>query len=87
MKGELQPLLDKWNKVKGTGTPTVRTEDVAEILSRATGIPVSDLCEEERERLLKLEETLHRRVIGQDEAVKAVAEAVRRSRVGLKRSK
>ena len=84
LKTKLEPLVEKWNKAKGTGTPVVKTEDVAEVLSRATGIPVTDLCEEERDRLLKLEETLHQRVVGQDEAVKAVSEAVRRSRVGLK---
>ena len=84
LKTKLEPLVEKWNKAKGTGTPVVKTEDVAEVLSRATGIPVTELCEEERDRLLKLEETLHQRVVGQDEAVKAVSEAVRRSRVGLK---
>jgi len=84
LKTKLEPLVEKWNKVKGTGTPVVKTEDIAEVLSRATGIPVTELCEEEKDRLLKLEETLHQRVVGQDEAVKAVSEAVRRSRVGLK---
>jgi ATP-dependent Clp protease ATP-binding subunit ClpC len=61
----------------------VTAEDIAEIVSRATGIPVSQLTTEERERLLKLEEQLHERIVGQDEAVTAVAEAVRRSRAGL----
>jgi ATP-dependent Clp protease ATP-binding subunit ClpC len=63
--------------------PEVTAEDIAEIVSRATGIPVSQLTTEERERLLKLEEELHGRIVGQDEAVSAVAEAVRRSRAGL----
>ena len=63
--------------------PTVTTEDIAEIVSRATGIPVSQLTREERDRLLKLEEMLHQRVIGQEEAVTAVSEAVRRARAGL----
>jgi ATP-dependent Clp protease ATP-binding subunit ClpC len=63
--------------------PTVTTEDIAEIVSRATGIPVSQLTTEEKERLLKLEGLLHQRVIGQEEAVEAVAEAVRRARAGL----
>ncbi|MGZ4125771.1 MAG: ATP-dependent Clp protease ATP-binding subunit, partial [Actinomycetota bacterium] len=63
--------------------PEVRTEDIAEIVSRATGIPVSELTEEERSRLLRLEQRLHERVVGQDEAVEAVAEAVRRTRAGL----
>jgi ATP-dependent Clp protease ATP-binding subunit ClpC len=63
--------------------PEVTAADIAEVVSRATGIPVSQLTEEERDRLLRLEEHLHQRVIGQDEAVAAVAEAVRRSRAGL----
>ena len=63
--------------------PEVTAEDIAEVVSRATGIPVSQLTAEERERLLKLEEQLHGRIVGQDEAVSAVAEAVRRSRAGL----
>jgi ATP-dependent Clp protease ATP-binding subunit ClpC len=67
----------------GKAIPEVGTADIAEVVSRATGIPVTQLTQEERERLLQLEEHLHRRVIGQDEAVLAVAEAVRRSRAGL----
>ena len=58
-------------------------EDIAEVVSRATGIPVSQLTQEERERLLRLEQQLHERVIGQEEAVDAVAEAIRRARAGL----
>ena len=61
----------------------VTAEDIAEVVSRATGIPVSQLTQEERERLLRLEGQLHERVIGQEEAVEAVAEAVRRARAGL----
>ncbi|AXK33997.1 ATP-dependent Clp protease ATP-binding subunit [Streptomyces armeniacus] len=61
----------------------VTVEDVADIVSRQTGIPVSNLTREEKERLLGLEERLHRRVVGQDEAVSAVADAVLRSRSGL----
>src|SRR5947209_2622024 len=61
----------------------VTPEDIAEVVSRATGIPVSQLTTEERERLLRLEQQLHERIVGQDEAVTAVAEAVRRSRAGL----
>jgi ATP-dependent Clp protease ATP-binding subunit ClpA len=64
--------------------PEVGVEDIAEVVSRATGIPVSQLTQEEMERLLQLEEHLHERVVGQDEAVEVVAEAVRRSRVGLR---
>ncbi|MBO8187539.1 ATP-dependent Clp protease ATP-binding subunit [Streptomyces spirodelae] len=61
----------------------VTAEDIAEVLSVRTGIPVSQLTETERERLMKLEEALHKRVIGQDEAVTAVAQAVRRGRAGM----
>ncbi len=63
--------------------PEVTAEDIAEVVSRATGIPVSRLTTEDRQRLLELEQQLHGRIIGQDEAVRAVAEAVRRSRAGL----
>jgi len=61
----------------------VTAEDIAEVVSRATGIPVSQLTQEERERLLRLEGQLHERVVGQEEAVEAVAEAVRWARAGL----
>src|SRR5207245_10179225 len=63
--------------------PEVTADDIAEVVSRATGIPVSQLTTEERERLLRLEAELHARIVGQDEAVTAIAEAVRRSRAGL----
>jgi ATP-dependent Clp protease ATP-binding subunit ClpC len=63
--------------------PEVTPDDIAEVVSRATGIPVHQLTEEEKSRLLGLETHLHERIIGQDEAVAAVAEAVRRSRAGL----
>jgi ATP-dependent Clp protease ATP-binding subunit ClpB len=61
----------------------VTDEEIAEVVSRWTGIPVSKMLESEREKLLKMEDALHERVIGQDEAVKAVADAIRRSRAGL----
>jgi ATP-dependent Clp protease ATP-binding subunit ClpC len=63
--------------------PEVGTADIAEVVSRATGIPVAQLTQEEKDRLLGLEVNLHQRVIGQDDAVTAIAEAVRRSRAGL----
>jgi ATP-dependent Clp protease ATP-binding subunit ClpC len=80
----LEEATEKWKKSVASEVPEVRAEHVAEIISRLTGIPVSELTQEERERLLKLEEKLHERVVGQDEAVRAVAAAVRRSRAGLK---
>ncbi|MFF4836190.1 ATP-dependent Clp protease ATP-binding subunit [Streptomyces sp. NPDC001315] len=64
-------------------TPRVTADDIAEVVSRTTGIPVAQLTEEERERLMKLEEHLHERVVGQDEAITAVARAVRRARAGM----
>jgi ATP-dependent Clp protease ATP-binding subunit ClpB len=61
----------------------VGAEEIAEVVSRATGIPVSKMMQGERDKLLKMEEALHRRVVGQDEAVRLVADAIRRSRSGL----
>ena len=61
----------------------VTEEEIAKIIERWTGIPVSRLMESEREKLLHLEDTLHKRVIGQDEAVRVVAEAIQRSRAGI----
>jgi ATP-dependent Clp protease ATP-binding subunit ClpB len=61
----------------------VDAEDIAESVAKATGIPVSKMLQSEREKLLQLEEELHQRVVGQDEAISAVADAVRRSRAGL----
>jgi ATP-dependent Clp protease ATP-binding subunit ClpC len=69
--------------VTAGSVPKVTDADIADVVSRATGIPVSQLTEEERERLLRLEGHLHDHVIGQDDAVEAVSEAVRRSRAGL----
>src|SRR5438874_1820624 len=77
-RGELDDRQKKRQRA-----PEVTAEDIAEIVSRATGIPVSQLTAEERERLLRLEQQLHERIVGQEEAVDAVAEAIRRSRAGL----
>jgi ATP-dependent Clp protease ATP-binding subunit ClpB len=65
----------------------VRSEDIAEVVAKWTGIPVSRMLESEKEKLLKLEEELHKRVVGQDEAIAAVSDAVRRSRAGLQDEK
>lgn len=77
-------ITDLWTKTKMEEVPTVTRADIAEIVSLMTGIPLSDLSEEEKDKLRHLEERLHQRIVGQDEAVKVVAEAIRRSRVGLK---
>ena len=65
-------------------TPMVSEEDIAHIVASWTGVPVQKLTESESVKLLNMEETLHQRLIGQDEAVKAVSKAIRRARVGLK---
>ncbi|WP_028951828.1 ATP-dependent Clp protease ATP-binding subunit [Synechococcus sp. CC9616] len=68
----------------GESTPLVNEEDIAQIVASWTGVPVQKLTESESVKLLNMEETLHQRLIGQDEAVKAVSKALRRARVGLK---
>jgi ATP-dependent Clp protease ATP-binding subunit ClpC len=85
LKGRIQELQDRLGAFRGGRQPVaeVTADDIAEVVSRATGIPVSQLTQEERERLLKLEEQLHERVVGQEEAIDAVAEAIRRARAGL----
>jgi ATP-dependent Clp protease ATP-binding subunit ClpC len=91
LRDEITELTDRMDSAgSGPGdeagqknVPEVGTADIAEVVSRATGIPVAQLTQEERERLLELEVNLHQRVIGQDDAVTAIAEAVRRSRAGL----
>jgi ATP-dependent Clp protease ATP-binding subunit ClpC len=81
---KLAEAKKNWEQTVGEGRPCVRPEDIAEVVSGWTGIPVTSITEDEGERLLKMEEILHQRVVGQDEAVKAVAKAIRRGRVGLK---
>ena len=86
VRDELDEARKKWDDSR-TGQRSGRSvgaEDIAEVVSGWTGIPVTSLTETESERLLKMEEILHRRVIGQDEAVSAVSRAIRRGRVGLK---
>ena len=75
---------ENWKKSLSTNRGSVGAEDIAKVVAGWTGIPVTRLTEDESMRLLRLEETLHKRVVGQDEAVTAVAKAIRRSRVGLK---
>jgi ATP-dependent Clp protease ATP-binding subunit ClpB len=84
---ELEKQLSMAGEAETTETTLLRNrvtdEEIAEVVSRWTGIPVSKMLEGEREKLLKLEDDIHKRVIGQDEAVLAVANAIRRSRAGL----
>ena len=75
---------DNWRKNLSVNRGTVGAEDIARVVAGWTGIPVTRLTEDESQRMLKLEDVLHQRVVGQDEAVVAVAKAIRRSRVGLK---
>ena len=75
---------DSWRKQLSQTHGSVTQEDIAAVVSGWTGIPVTRLTEDEGERLLHLEQTLHERVVGQDEAVRAVARAIRRGRVGIK---
>lgn len=84
VRDEIEAEKEKWKKTQAAGNQMVGEQEIAEIISNWTGIPVVKLTEEESERLLKMEETLHRRVIGQDEAINAVSRAIRRARVGLK---
>ncbi|WP_458407257.1 ATP-dependent Clp protease ATP-binding subunit [Anaerotignum sp.] len=83
LKSSLKAAKNAWETDHNTQV-TITKENVAEVVSRWTGIPVHSLKEEESQRLLRLEDTLHQRVIGQQEAVKALSKAVRRGRVGLK---
>ena len=86
LEKEIEALKEMIEKKRSKGSliqEEVRSEDIASIVSKWTGIPLSRMLESEKEKLLKLEEELHKRVVGQDEAISAVADAVRRSRAGL----
>lgn len=84
VKEQLENLKSKWQQNSLVKDKSVGAEEIAQIVSLWTGIPTQKLAQEESERLLHLEEILHKRVIGQNEAVDAVARAIRRARVGLK---
>ncbi len=81
---ELEKQRKAWESGRSGANRCVTPEDIAHVISGWTGIPVTSLTEDESERLLRMEETLHKRVIGQDEAVSAISRAIRRGRVGLK---
>jgi ATP-dependent Clp protease ATP-binding subunit ClpB len=87
LEGRLTSASEAEAKAHGGKTRLLRTqvgaEEIAEVVSRATGIPVSRMMQGEREKLLKMEDRLHQRVVGQDEAVRLVSDAIRRSRAGL----
>ncbi len=84
IKDKIRELQDSWRSSQENNKPVVGIEEVAQVISTITGVPVTKITEGESERLLKLEETLHNRVIGQNEAVVALSKAIRRARVGLK---
>jgi ATP-dependent Clp protease ATP-binding subunit ClpC len=81
---ELEQLNREWSQAKDRLRPEVSEEDIAHIISQWTGVPIFRLEEKESEKLLKIEEELHQRVVGQDEAINAIAHAIRRSRAGIK---
>ena len=84
LKERIREMAQKYKDEHEANKPTVTAENVAEVIATMTGVPVTKLTEGESERLLKLEETLHARVIGQHDAVVAISKAIRRARVGLK---
>ncbi len=84
LRAELEDKKDDWKHSSDGKTLSIGRAEIEDIISQWTGIPVKKLAEEESERLRNLEEVLHKRVVGQDEAVVAVSKAVRRGRVGLK---
>lgn len=87
-ENELKKLLDeektKWKNSSSHEAKAVTSEEIAQVVSSWTGVPVAQLTKEESERLLNMEEILHKRIVGQDKAVSAISKAIRRGRVGLK---
>jgi ATP-dependent Clp protease ATP-binding subunit ClpC len=84
LRTELERQQEGWAGQRETNAPEVTREDIARILEEWTGVPATNIVQEEAERLLNLEAVLHERVVGQEQAVKAVAEAIRRARAGIK---
>ena len=84
LRNQLEEEKRNWESKSNRVNGIVNEEEIAQIVSKWTGVPVSQLTEEESAKLLKMEDTLHQRIVGQDEAVSAVSRAIRRGRVGLK---
>jgi ATP-dependent Clp protease ATP-binding subunit ClpC len=84
LQDKLEDLQAGWKSEKEESKPVVTEEDICEVVAMWTGIPVTRIASEESQRLLKMEEALHERVVGQDEAIHNIAKAVRRARAGLK---
>ena len=81
---EIKGIEGEWQARQGQGKPEVKKEDIAEVVAMWTGIPVVQIADEETSRLLHMEEALHKRIIGQDEAIDTISKSVRRARAGLK---
>jgi ATP-dependent Clp protease ATP-binding subunit ClpC len=84
LQTQIRLRQEEWERERQTRRPVISEEDIAFIVSRWTGIPVTRLQEQETARLLRMEDELHQSVVGQDEAIKAISRAIRRSRAGLK---
>ena len=84
LEEKVKRLEEEWQTEQEQQKPTVTPQDIAEVVSMWTGIPVVQLAEEETSRLLHMEEALHNRIVGQDEAISVISKAVRRARAGLK---
>jgi len=84
LEEEIKRMEEEWQAEHGQEKPVVATEDISEVVGMWTGIPVVQLTSDETSRLLNMEEVLHKRIIGQDEAITSIAKAVRRARAGLK---
>ncbi|MCK0473290.1 ATP-dependent protease ATP-binding subunit ClpC [Halalkalibacter sp. APA_J-10(15)] len=84
LREELDEMKNEWKKKQGQEATEVTVDDIAQVVASWTGIPVSKLAEEEADRLLKMEEILHERIVGQEEAVDSISKAIRRARAGLK---
>ena len=83
MRQKLQEEKEKWEAMKSKEEAVVTWEDIAYVASKWTGIPMIKLGEKESEKLLRMEEELHQRVVGQEEAIEAISKAIRRSRAGI----
>jgi ATP-dependent Clp protease ATP-binding subunit ClpC len=81
---EIKSIEGEWQARQGQGKPEVKKEDIAEVVAMWTGIPVVQIADEETSRLLHMEDALHKRIIGQDEAIETISRSVRRARAGLK---
>jgi len=84
LRKALEEAKKKWREKRDQSTPTILAEDIAAVVSKWTGVPVTALTETETQKLVHMEENLHKRVIGQEEAIKTISQAIRRSRAGLK---